>query len=237
MPSEQKQAAPAEAGERLEDLRLRIGLRVQLLIARSGNDTPLASSLIGYVPNEFLIVKSPTEGGFAVPLATGAPLKLRLFTGIHVVEFATSLLRQFAAPLSYWHLDYPQSVRAVALRAARRARVDLEASVSPGEGGEPLAARIMDLSANGALLVAPREVGSRDALVRIDFAFPAGGEGESTRMSVSARIRTVKTQPAAGDRADAYLHGVQFEDMADGEQMKLRTFVLQRIADSPDDGG
>src|SRR5882672_2234472 len=99
--------APSERLAQFEDLQVRVGARIQLILSRHDRGAALSSTLIGYAAKEFLIVRTPVEGGLAVKVQNDEPFKVRLFTGVHVVEFETAVKRQFAAPAFYWHLGYP----------------------------------------------------------------------------------------------------------------------------------
>jgi hypothetical protein len=54
---------------------------------------------------------------------------------------------------------------------------------------------------------------------------------EPVEMRVSARIKSVRSSPAKGDAPPVYAHGVQFEDLADKDRLRLQNFVLQRLND------
>jgi hypothetical protein len=236
--AESQAAAPpssSASGLSFEDLRLRVGARLQLLLARYGRTDSFGSVLIGYVEGEYLIVRTPTEGGFAMSLANGEWLKVRLFTGTRVAEFDTALQRQFGAPVSYWHLQYPQTVRASILRVVPRVRVELPVQVVSGDA--PVAARIVDLGEHGAQIVAAQPLGERDGHVQLRFGVPTGSDGADVAMSLKATIRAVKPLPAGAPEQTEYAHGVRFDNPNDQDRLMLQNFVLQRLAAMPSDGG
>lgn len=217
---------------RFGDLNVRVGARLQLVVSAFGRTSPFASTLLGYAENEYLIVRTPAEGGLAVRLQTGETLDVRLFTGTHVVEFPTSLLRQFSAPISYWHLSYPEDVRVITLRAAARARVDLGAQANRG-GAAAVPVRLADLSALGARVLAPEPLGERGQTLELAFDIPRGPQGATAKIAVAATIRSVKPLAAAGDAPPSYAHGLQFENLSESDQVLLQNFVLQKLNEAP----
>lgn len=215
----------AEQSGQFEDLNARVGARLQLLLPRPSGGEPVASTLIGYLAHEFLIINAPVVGGLVLRVQNDEPLKARLFTGTLVVEFDTSVQRQFAAPVAYWHLAYPASVRISTLRAAQRVPVDLPAQIecegqaAPGEG------RLVDLNELGARLVAPGVLGQPGSTMQVKFSLPAPKGGEPTEISVTATIKGVR----AIEGNETQSHGVQFEAVNERDRLLLQNFVLLRL--------
>lgn len=230
---QQEAGEPAGAHRaRFGDLNVRVGARIQLVVSAFGRRSQLASTLLGYAEPEYLIVRTPAEGGLAVRLQNGESLDVRLFTGTHVVEFRTSLLRQFSAPISYWHLSYPQDVRVTTLRAAPRTRVDLAAQANR-DGAAAVPVRLTDLSALGAKVLAPEPLGERGQTLELAFDIPRGPQGAAAKIAVAATIRGIKPLAAAGDAPPSYAHGLQFENLGESDQVLLQNFVLQKLNDAP----
>jgi c-di-GMP-binding flagellar brake protein YcgR len=221
---------------RFGDLNVRVGARVQLVVSAFGRKSAFASTLLGYAENEYLIVRTPAEGGLGVRLQNGESIDLRLFTGTHVVEFPTSLMRQFAAPISYWHLSYPEEVRVTALRAAPRARVDLAAQVRRDGAPEAVPVRLVDLSAVGARVLAPEPLGERGQTLELAFDIQRTPQAAATKIAVAATIRGVKQLAGADEAATTYAHGLQFEKLSEADQMLLQNFVFQRLNEAPSAG-
>ncbi len=214
------------------ELNVRVGARIQLVVSAFGRKSALASTLLGYCEPDYLIVRTPAEGGLAVRLQNGEALDVRLFTGTHVAAFRTSLLRQFAAPISYWHLSYPQDVRVTTLRAAPRTRVDLAAQARCGDAAA-VAVRLVDLSALGAKVIAPEPLGQRGQSVELAFDIPRGSQGATAKIAVAATIRAVKPLAAAGDAPPSHAHGLRFDNLSEADQVLLQSFVLQKLNDAP----
>ncbi|MCX8113559.1 MAG: flagellar brake protein [Burkholderiaceae bacterium] len=235
MQQELEQPSSGAHRARFDELNVRVGARLQIVVSTFGRKSHLTSTLLGYAEGEYLIVRTPTEGGLAVRLQNGEPIDVRLFTGTHVAEFRTSLLRQFSAPISYWHLSYPEDVRVATLRAAPRTRVNLDAQVGRSSA-EAVPVRLIDLSALGAKVLAPEPLGERGQKVELAFEIPRGPQGAAAQIAVAATIRGVKPLPAAEDAPPGYAHGLEFDNLSESDQVLLQNFVLQKLNETPATG-
>ena len=222
-------ALPQPRQADFSDLHVAVGCRVQLRISSFGREKQFATALIGYLPDEFLIVRTPIEGGLPLRLQNGDVLKARLFTGTDVVEFDTAVARQFGAPAPYWHLGYPDQVRLISLRAAPRMPVDLPVQVRTGAAAAQQPGRFTDLSALGAQVVTAQSLGDPGADIVIAFSLPRNGGSPPVELSVAAKIKSVKPLPDAGDGVTGCAHGVQFDNLDERAAMLLQNFVLARF--------
>jgi c-di-GMP-binding flagellar brake protein YcgR len=217
----------AELSGQFEDLNVRVGARMQLLFPKASRVEGVASSLIGYCPHEFLIVRAPVVGGLVLKAHNDEALKARLFTGTNVVEFDTSVRRQFGGSVAYWHLAYPERIRVSTLRAALRAAVDLVATVELGGQGDPVPVRVADLSELGARVVAPAEIGAAGTTVRLKFSLPGPIGADTAEISATASIKAVR-QLVGGEMRS---HGLQFEEVSERDRLLMQNFVLLRLND------
>jgi c-di-GMP-binding flagellar brake protein YcgR len=233
VPNEREPLLSPGRAVQFDELRVRVGTRLQLLFDRFARTAQFPSTLIGYLDGQYVIARTPVEGGLRVTAENGEPLKVRLFTGTHVVEFATTVLRQFGPPVSYWHLEYPAAVDTVTLRAEPRARVDLPVQVRSAGAPDPVAARFVDLSSSGAQVIADRALGDRETVVELSFSVDAGADGAKGTVAVSARVKAVRAMPGAPDSAPGYAHGLQFENLGENDRIVLQNFVLNRLYDGP----
>lgn len=206
-----------------------VGERLVLVDFRHGQERHYRSFLIGFVENDYLIVRTPTESGFAVPLRNGDRLKVRLLAGTHVVEFETVVLRQFHAPISYWHLEYPATVKTKTLRAAPRAKTDLPAQIQSTGAAAAVEARIVDLSSRGAQVVTTQPLDETSGAVQLDFEIPRGRSGDKLRISTSATIKVIKPKAADDNGGGQLRFGVQFDALGEQEELLLENFVLQQL--------
>src|SRR6476469_3841188 len=70
--------------------QLNVGTRVQLRVQRDGGQQEYFSSLVGFVKDEFLLVKSPMLRKMPVVLHDGEPVQVRAFTGTTIYSFSAT---------------------------------------------------------------------------------------------------------------------------------------------------
>jgi hypothetical protein len=146
-------------------MNLQVGIRLQFITYRRIKPMQYFSTLIGYVRDEYLIVKLPMENGMPVGLVEGERVTIRVFSGVNVCSFACTVERVFDRPLYYVHLSFPDAIQGTSLRTAMRVKVDMPAQVMP-----PGRAR-------GRLLAHQRQ---RQRRAHRGAAQPAGDGGEIT---------------------------------------------------------
>jgi len=79
------------------EIRLQPGSRVQLVLTRQGGEQSHFTTVVGFVRDEYLILKSPVRRQAPIPIEVDEPLRVRLFSGIHLYEFRCSVLRVLSA--------------------------------------------------------------------------------------------------------------------------------------------
>jgi c-di-GMP-binding flagellar brake protein YcgR len=145
----ERELAPQEFG--FEAMNLQVGVRLQLIIHRRIKPVPHFSTLIGYLRDEYLIVKTPLENGTPIGLVEGEPVTVRVFSGTNVCSFACTVERVFDRPLLYVHLSFPDTIKGTSLRAAMRVKVDLRAQVLPARAdAAAVDCSLTNVSVNGA---------------------------------------------------------------------------------------
>lgn len=202
------------------ELNARVGERLQLLVPRYANKRSFGSALVGWIEDEFVIVRRPVDTDGPVPLVVGEGVTVRLFTGTDVAEFASAVQRVFTGGVTYVHLDYPSAVKALTLRAESRVPVDLPAVVGV-EGQEgAIEVRVRDLSRRGARLQAQRPVGAPGTRVALRIRLP-DGDADAPAVEFPAEIRS--SRPLTADAPDgACVCGVQFGALDEAQQAFVR---------------
>jgi c-di-GMP-binding flagellar brake protein YcgR len=109
MSTEQSNELKAQEYE-FEAMNLQVGGRLQFITHRQVKPVQHFSTLIGYIKDEYLIVKIPMENGAPIALTEGERLTIRVFSGINVCSFACTVERVFPRPLLYVHLSFPTSM-------------------------------------------------------------------------------------------------------------------------------
>src|SRR5471030_1413119 len=117
-----------------EQMNLQVGGRIQFITHRTIKPIQHFSTVIGWVKDEYMIVKVPFENGSAIALNDGDKLTIRVFSGVNVCSFACTVQRIFPRPLFYVHLSFPSSIHGTSLRAAMRVKVDIPAQVTTPVG-------------------------------------------------------------------------------------------------------
>jgi c-di-GMP-binding flagellar brake protein YcgR len=216
------EAPPSARSERkipFAALQARVGERLQLLVPRYAQGKAFTSSLVGWIEDEFLIVRRVVDNGSPVPLVMGDTVTVRLFTGTDVAEFASTVQRVFGTSFPYLHLDYPTLVRALTLRAEPRVSVDLPAVATiDGREGD-LAVRVRDISSHGARVQAPSSPGGPGT--RMMLRVSVGGAEDAASITFGAEVRSLR--PMSADAPDgACACGLKFDELSDEQRAFVR---------------
>ena len=198
-----------------EAMHLQVGGRLQFITHRGMKPVQHFSALIGYVKDDYLIVKMPMDNGSPIPLAEGEKLTIRVFSGVNVCSFACSVQRIFPRPLNYVHLTFPDTIQGTSLRAAMRVKVDIPAQISGGHSGAPPAnVFLVNLSVTGALIESGRKLPLDDEFVNLQFTLIAPPGDRQVIVTTQARIRNVSQLKSERDQLDVFTYGLQFVDLA-----------------------
>src|SRR6476661_8182871 len=153
MSSMQPELAPREFA--FESMNLQVGVRLQFITYRRIKPMQYFSTLVGYVKDEYLIVKVPLENGTPVGLVEGERVTIRVFSGVNVCSFACTVQRVFDRPLLYVHLSFPDTIQGTSLRTAMRVKVDIPARILPAGAAAAVGSTLTNVSVNGARIESP----------------------------------------------------------------------------------
>lgn len=81
--------------------------------------------LVGFVRDEYLIVKIPQLGKNLASIREGEQIMVRVFSGLSVGVFNVTVLRIFLHPVYYLHVSFPDDIKGSRLRSAMRVKVDV----------------------------------------------------------------------------------------------------------------
>ena len=201
-----------------ESMNLQVGVKLQFITHRRVKPVQHFSTLIGWVKDEYMLVKIPMTGNLPIPLVEGERLTIRVFSGIHVCSFACTVERVFGRPLFYAHLSFPRSIQGTSLRTAMRVRVDIPLKVTSFQGDAPdTECLLTNLSVNGARVESKTSLAQDDAEVELEFALQAPPHNQEVRVRTRAAVRNVSTVPAVGlDQEESFAYGMQFVDLEPG---------------------
>jgi c-di-GMP-binding flagellar brake protein YcgR len=210
----QTERDPAPREFTFESLNLQVGVRLQFITYRRIKPVQYFSTLIGYVRDEYLIVRVPVEHGAPVGLVEGERVTIRVFSGVNVCSFACTVERVFDRPMYYVHLSFPDSIQGTSLRAAMRVKVDIQARLETARpGAAAVDCTLTNVSVNGARIEAPSSLPEDGGEVTLDFAVVPSTFDREVRVRVRAVVRNASTQRRESDGAEVFAYGVQFLDL------------------------
>lgn len=213
-----------------ETMHLQVGTRLQLITHRRVKPVQYFSSLVGYVKDEYIILKIPMDSGAPIALAEGERLTIRVFSGIKVCSFACTVERVFGRPLFYVHVSFPTSVQGTSLRTAMRVKVDLPAALS-GSHSKPLACTILNLSVSGALVISPNRLPADEEQITLQFALKAPPDDQEVQIDARSTIRNVNVTKAPDD-TDLYTYGMQFTDLDPVHYTLLQNMTYEALLEN-----
>ncbi len=183
------------------------------------------TELIGYVDEEYLIIKTPIKNDLSVQIPVGEQAILRTLSGVDVFTLTCQVKATFRAPYYYMHLSFPTDIKSIALRGAIRAKVNLPVQVN-GYG----AGIISDISATGAKIIVDRALGELNEEALISFDFPIKLTTQSEHIDVGVTIRSIQQLPSKKkDSPPKFSHGVLFHELDLTSQVMLLNFVYESM--------
>jgi c-di-GMP-binding flagellar brake protein YcgR len=207
-----------------------VGTRVQLRAQRDTGSIEHFSSLIGFVKDEFLMVKLPMVRNTPIMFPDDEPIIVRAFTGTTIYSFATVVTRTFLGPLYYMHLAYPREIDRSTLRSELRVRVNMPASVEYTDlsGAKALAqVTLANVSISGAA------IGS-DALLKVgqqvNLSFPVASDGVERVIRAQAIVRSANRKATGSEEENAtFSCGMQFQNLNNEDQLALRLLTYETL--------
>ena len=210
------QAQESKAQEfAFESLNMQVGVRLQLMTHRRVKPVPYFSTLIGYVKDEYIIVKTPTENGVPIGLTDGERVTVRVFSGVNVCSFACTVERVFGRPLNYLHLSFPTSIQGTSLRGAMRVKIEMPVQVSSTARPDaaPVRCTMTNVSVTGARVDSLRPLPQGEELINLQFTLAMANAHQETQVDTLAMIRNVTSERPSPDQPEIHSYGVQFVDL------------------------
>jgi c-di-GMP-binding flagellar brake protein YcgR len=212
-----------------EAMNLQVGGRLQLITHRKVRPVQYFSTLIGYLKDEYLILKIPMENGAPIPLVEGERLTIRVFSGINVCSFACTVERVFARPLLYVHVSFPTSIQGTSLRTAMRVKVAIPAQLMGSlPDAAPVDCVLVNLSVTGALVESPRKL-QPDDTIDLQFTLLAPPGNKEVRISTRAAIRNENVVTSPADQSELYTYGVQFIELDPAYYTLLQNLTYEAL--------
>jgi c-di-GMP-binding flagellar brake protein YcgR len=193
-----------------EQMNLQVGGRIQLITHRTLRPMQHFSTVIGWVRDEYMIVKIPMENNGPIAITEGDKLTVRVFSGVNVCSFSTVVQRVFLRPLMYAHVAFPSEIQGTSLRAAMRVKVEIPAKMSRHDG-QHASVFLVNLSVSGALIESTQPLSREGDTVQLDFTLLAPPDDRQVRINTSALVRNATVaQSQKMDGRDVFSYGVQF---------------------------
>lgn len=225
----------SETGFTFQDMRLRVGDRIQLQPPANVGLERYMVRLIGYLDNATVLVTMPLENGLRVPLREKDKVVARVFTSQKAFGFTSTIERVCKIPYDYLHLSFPTTIQGSVVRTSPRVRTKLIASVTyaaESEESTPKSALIANLSAHGALVRSRKPLAAKNELLRI--AFRVNLHNVDALLTVNAVVRSVfKDEAGEGAGAPMVNHGVQFQELRPNDSMILQSLIYQQMIEQP----
>lgn len=197
-----------------DSMNLQVGVRLQFVTYRRIKPVQYFSTLIGYLKDEYLIVKVPMEHGVPVGLVEGERVTIRVFSGVNVCSFACTVERVFDRPLLYVHLSFPDTIQGTSLRAAMRVRVDIPARVLPAQpGAAALECALTNISVSGARIESSCSLPEDGGEIVLEFGLTSPMDEQEVRVRTKAAVRNVSALRREADDVEIFTYGVQFLDL------------------------
>lgn len=211
---------------RLSDMDLRIAQPVQL-ITQGLQPRKYYTRLIGYVDQEFVMLRVPVEKGWGVPLEAGQGVDVRVFCGVSLYEFESRIETVLLNPRNYMLLSCPSQIRQTRFRSHERAPCALPVQVlqSP-QGPEPTGFRFQDLSGSGAALVGPKVLGEPGQRMEVAVDFHLSATDTQEHVALEAEIQSVQAVRDQAGQNIGHLHGIRF-DQTDPRVLLLVSELLK----------
>jgi len=215
-----------------ESMHLQVGVRLQCITYRRLKPMQYFSTLIGYVKDEYLIVKMPMENGAPIGLVEGERVTVRVFSGVNVCSFACTVERIFGRPLLYLHLSFPAAIHGTPLRTAMRVKVDLPATIAAvTPGAAALDCVLANISVNGARIETQHSLVQDIGEMELAFTLAPPPDNQPVHVRTRAAIRNINNVRAdvGAGRQEVFAYGLQFIGLEPQHFMLLQNLTYEAL--------
>ncbi|NIA55566.1 flagellar brake protein [Massilia sp. TW-1] len=213
-----------------ESMHLQVGVRLQFITHRTLKPVQHFSTLIGWLKDEYLIVKMPMDSGAPIALVEGERVTIRVFSGIHVCSFACTVERVFGRPLSYLHISFPRTIQGTSLRTAIRVKVDIPARIVPVNGAAAAADCLLtNLSVSGARIESQKSLPQDEDEFDLEFVLLAPPNNQEVRVRARSTVRNISALSTAAEQAEGFAYGVQFSGLNPAHYTLLQNLTYEAL--------
>jgi c-di-GMP-binding flagellar brake protein YcgR len=216
-----------------KELELNFGDVLQLQFLPEENQTRHYVRVIGFLPNQSILVTTPLVNGKVMLVRESQRVAARTMAKGDIITFTGSVLRSCARPYPYLHISYPTDLQALALRKSQRINFSGLAEVrenpvsSDGrDSPQPYQVQIQDMSTSGALLISGQRFGHIKSLLSVRMKLQVA-DGEE-RFATIAIIRNIRERKVEGGDLE-YLYGIEFKTVDRKDVILLHAFINEQI--------
>lgn len=216
-----------------QDMRLRVGDRIQLQPPASMGTERHIVRLLGYLDNASLMVTAPVVNGMRLPVREHDKIVARVFSSQKAFAFDCTVVRICKMPYDYLHLSFPDVVQGAVIRKSPRIKTKIIASIStPGGGNEKQPGVIVNLSADGALVKARQQLAGKSE--EIVMSFRVNLHNMEAYLTARAVVRNLfADEEKEGADALRIQHGIQFLDLQPNDSVILQSLIYQQMIEQP----
>lgn len=228
-----RQGAPGDRRYTFDDMRLKVGDRLQLQFpARIAHERTFVR-LIGYVSNQGLLVMAPRQNdGLRIHLHEGDELVVRVFSSQSAFGFSSRIDKIIKLPFEYLHLTFPKEIRGMQVRKSPRVKTRIIClATTAASDDNNLNGILTNMSANGALLAAKQMIAPVGETIRLAFRFNL--HGTEALMNLNALVRSQFADENPGSRTPEQ-HGLEFVGLSSSDAMLLQSMIYQQMIEQPD---
>ncbi len=204
--------APKKA--KFADMKFQVGQRVQLIQEGAGAHKHY-THVIGWVENEFLMLRVPQEDGWIVHLREGMNVEVRLFSGLSIFTFKSRINNILLNPRNYMLMSFPEDILESPMRSHLRVRTSLPIEILASTSGPNLGDfHLHDISGGGTSIVGPHKLGEVESRIKLGLRFDLQSTGKAEHAEMMGTIQNVELVHRA-NQADAkpeYQHGIRFDE-------------------------
>ncbi|SDH18528.1 flagellar brake protein [Propionivibrio dicarboxylicus] len=215
-----------------EAMRLKVGDRIQMQLPPRFASERVIVRLIGYLAPHSLLVTPPRDiDGFRLPIEESEAVFVRVFANENAFAFESVVSKIVRLPFDYLHLSFPTQVRGRNVRKAPRVKTRIICSFSgAAQDGDSAPGVLVNLSANGALLVSRGDFLSRGDQLRLSFRLMI--HGIEVLMNLEAVVRSLIADESATRQETSYF-GLEFVNLTPTDRMTLQSMVYQQLIEQP----
>ena len=197
------------------DMKFQVGQRVQLI--QDGKSTHKHyTSVIGWVENEFLMLRVPQEDGWIMHVREGMNVEVRLFSGLSIFTFKSRINTMLLNPRNYMLMSFPEEILESPMRSHLRVRTSLPVEILASTlAGHNLGDfHLHDISGGGTSVAGPYKLGEVDSQVKLRLRFDLQSTGKSEDAEMTGTIQNVELVHHANqaDSTPEYQHGIRFHE-------------------------